>query len=138
MKNRIIQMIATLLLCFMIFSPVCSAGAVTGTIRVPKNCIMTSAGEATRTTKYGYVSVKANSVYPTGEYKKDNFTKCKTHLFHVTSHKAISNKVTLTEGKGYAKVIIQDGYLDQTKVNVCFAGNDPEYPAMVNYTYNGN
>lgn len=138
MKNRIIQMIATLLLCFMIFSPVCSAGAVTGTIRVPKNCIMTSAGEATRTTKYSYVSVKANSVYPTGEYDKDKFTKCKTQLFHVTSHEAISKKYTLTEGKGYEKIEIYQGKLDQTKVNVCLSGNDPDYPAMINYTYNGN
>lgn len=138
MKNKVIQIFAALLLCFMVFSPVCSAGSVSKTIRVPENCIMTSAGRAGRTTKYGYVSVRANSVYPTGEYDKDNYTKCKTQLFHVTSHKAISEKYTLTEGKGYTKVYIAEGYKDVTEVNVCLSGNDPGLPAMVNCTYDGH
>lgn len=135
--NNILAIIAlaVMVLSFPLYA---SASSGTGTVQVPKNCIMKSVGKITRTTKYGYVNVKANSVYPTGTYKKDNFTKCTTRLYHATSTgTAISDKYTLTEGGGYKKVYVYQGYLDQTTVNLCFGGNNPDYAAYVNYTYDG-
>ena len=55
-----------------------------------------------RTGDYSYVSVKANSVYPT-EDKKDNYTACKVRLYQNDSTStAISYEYTVKEGTGCA------------------------------------
>ncbi len=55
-----------------------------------------------RTGDYSYVSVKANSVYPT-EDKKDNYTTCKVRLYQNDgTSTAISYEYTVKEGTGCA------------------------------------
>lgn len=133
------KLFTALLVVTMLFTPVLShADSGSGEITVPNNCIMKSAGFITRTGAYSYVSVSARSVYPTSG-TTDNFTKCCTRLYHSTNYSTpISAKVTLTELQGYYSVSIYEGYLDQTTVNLCFSGNDPNYSAVVAYSYRGN
>ena len=116
------------------------ASSGSGNVTVPVNCVSTLAvNGATRTTNYSYVSVKANSVTPIPPYSTDNFTKCKVRLFkHDSTGTCISNNYTLTEGANYTSVYLYEGYHSLSSFNINFAGNNPDYGAVVYYQYNGN
>ena len=43
----------------------------------------------------------------------------------------------LTEGTGFNKIVINEGYLEWNKFDLYFAGNNPALSAYVAYSYNG-
>ncbi|MCM1288353.1 MAG: hypothetical protein NC240_08575 [Clostridium sp.] len=139
MKKKLVSEIAILLMMVLMYSNYTMASSGSGSVTVDIGCTFrTGVSGVSRTTSYSYVQVKANSVYPTGTYKEDNFTKCKTALYKNDSTSTrISSIYTLTEGSGYTNVRINEGYLSLTKVNICFAGNDPSYSAVIDFSYNG-
>ena len=110
-----------------------------GTVRVGYDCVMTQAETGLyRTTKNGGVLVKANSVYPVGNYDVDDYTKCWTMVYHHTiGNLPISAPVPLIEGEGYSEVEILDGYKQLHYFDLCFSGNHPDYQAYVSYSYMG-
>lgn len=140
--KKIVSILSVVLLIVMVLSLntnlITFASSGTGTVAVAKNSVMTRAKKGiTRTRKYGYVEIRANSVYPVGNYDTDNYTQCGTKIYHnKKSGIPISNKYTLTEGK-LCRVYILDGYLDQSKFDLCFAGNTPSLDAYVAYFYDG-
>lgn len=138
MKKKLFNGLAILLMMVMMYSNYSMAGQTgSGSVTVPAGCILvTGAYGVPRTTNYSYVQVKANSVYPTGNYDKDTFTKCKTVICQNDTNTIISATYTLTEGSGFTNVYIYQGYLSLTKVNIRFAGNDPFLGAVVNFSYN--
>ncbi len=140
MKKKISIIMTLALLIVMTISMNSFASSGSGQVRVGMNSVyVTGASGVSRTRNYSYVSVKANSVYPTGTYSQDNFTKCKTRLYkNDSTSTSISNAVTLTEGSSYIPVTIKEGYLSLSKINICFAGNDPSYGAVIDFSYNGN
>ncbi|MGN0375921.1 MAG: hypothetical protein ACI4EN_10525 [Butyrivibrio sp.] len=111
-----------------------------GTVKVPKNQIMTQAETGiTRTGDYGFASVMAKSVYPVTTNTTDNYTKCLTRLYHNTiGNTPISDVYTLTENTSLERIYIKEGYLGQTKIDLCFAGNNAKYAAYIDYYYYGN
>lgn len=139
MKKKISIIVTLSLLIAMTFSMNVFASSGSSQVTVGTGSIyVTGVKGVTRTTDYNYVNVKANSVYPTGNYDTDNFTKCKTRIYkNDSTSTAISNSVTLTEGSGYSAVTIYNGYLSLSKVNICFAGNDPAYGAVIDFSYDG-
>lgn len=114
------------------------ASSGSGTVKVVKGSVMTQAKTGiTRTGNYNYARVKATSIYPTGNYTTDNYTKCKVRLYHNTKNSTpISSTYTITEGS-WNDITINNGYLAQKKFDLCFAGNDPALDAYVVYAYNG-
>lgn len=139
MKKKFINGIAMLLIMVLMYSNYVMASSGTGFVTVPAGCILvTGAYDVPRTTNYSYVQVKANSVYPTGNYDEDTFTKCKTVICKNDTNEIISNTYTLTEGRGYTNVYIHQGHLSSAKVNIRFAGNDPFLGAVVNFSYISN
>ncbi|MGN0151905.1 MAG: hypothetical protein ACI39Q_05470 [Wujia sp.] len=139
MKRKIINGIAMMSMMLMMCTNYVMASTGNGSVTVGTGSVfITGASAVERTTNYDYVQVKANSVYPTGSYSSDNFTKCKTAIYrNDNTSTRISNVYTLTEGNGYSNVKINNGYLSLKKVNICFAGNDPDYGAVVAFSYNG-
>lgn len=116
------------------------ASSGSGTVRVADKGVMTQAVVgATRTRRYSYVSVKADSVYPDKTGIKDDYTKCKARLYHNTeSNVCISESYTLVEGNDYTKIKIYEGYQDQEYFDLCIAGNNKTLTAYVAYSYKGN
>ncbi|MBD5096477.1 MAG: hypothetical protein HDT40_05615 [Lachnospiraceae bacterium] len=137
MKKKLFNGLAMLLMMVMMYSNYSMASSGSSSVTVPAGCLLvTGVSGVTRTTNYSYVQVKANSIYPTGNYDKDTFTKCKTVICkNDSTNTKISNVYTLTEGSGYTNVYIHEGYLSLAKVNICFAGNDPFLGAVVNFSY---
>lgn len=83
------------------------------------------------------MSVYIESVYPPGG-KKDNYKKAKTALYHPdVANRMVSSVWTISEGGG-AQVTIYDGYLGLDRVDLCFAGNNPDFDAYVIYGYDGH
>lgn len=139
MKKKIFNGLAMLLMMIMMYSNYAMAQTGSGSVTVPAGCILvTGAYGVPRTTNYSYVQVKANSIYPTGNYDEDTFTQCKTVICKNDTNEKISGAYTLTEGSGYKNVYINQGYLSITKVNIRFAGNDPFLGAVVNFSYISN
>lgn len=113
------------------------ASSGSGTVYVRENCIMSRAvAGATRSTQNSYVLVSADSVYPVSG--QDTYKKCRTRLYHpAIGNTPISDEYVLTEGTGYTKIVIKEGYLGWNKFDLYFAGNNPVLPAYVAYSYNG-
>ena len=142
MKIKMKKIVATMFLLTMVFSLqkfATFASSDSGTVKMAKNQVMTQAETGiSRTKRYGYAEIAVNSVYPTGTYTEDNYTKCQTCLYHYSlDNVQISDIYTLTEGDAAERVKIKDGYLNVTYFDLCFAGNNPNYDAYVTYTYNG-
>lgn len=139
MKKKMFNGLAMLLMMVMMYSNYAMASSGSSSVTVGTGSIfVTGVSGVSRTTNYDYVQVKANSVYPKGNYKEDNYTKCKTAIYKNDSTSTrISNIYILTEGKGYTNVEINNGYLSLSKVNICFAGNDPSLGAVIDFSYNG-
>lgn len=138
MKKRIIKILSAAALGIMVCSFNSFASSGTGTVYVGKNSVMTQAETGiTRTGKYSYANVYPLSVFPTGNYEVDNYTKCKSALYHHTKGNImISSVYTLTEGTTYS-MTIKEGYLDQSQFDLCFAGNSPSLEANILYMYDG-
>ncbi len=106
-----------------------------GVAYLPKNCTNTLAkGGITRSGKYSYARVNAESVYPTSDGAEDTYTKCKVVLYYRSI--PVSSAKTITEGQKY-NITIKDGSLDITTFDLVFAGNDPNLDARVSYWYDG-
>lgn len=74
MKKRIISMLVVALMAVMMISTNVLASSGSGTVTVGYNSRMMQAKtDITRTGKYSYASIKATSVYPTGDYKFDTY-----------------------------------------------------------------
>ena len=87
----------------------------------------------------GRGTVAVSSVYPVNTYSEDNYTRCFTKLFHNTiGNTPISDKYLLMEGTGYQKITINEGYLSQSKFDLCFAGYNANLAAYIAYAYKGN
>ena len=136
MKKLLEKSLAVTLLIIMVVTVnVFAYDTWTGRVKVPTGSTFVVAKTAIkRSLDYKYAIVKADSVYPTGEGKKDTYTRCKTRLYYNST--AISNVVTLTEGN-LTKVTIYNGHLSKKTFRIKFAGNDPDLSAYVNYYYNG-
>ncbi|MCI9369675.1 MAG: hypothetical protein HFH65_05040 [Lachnospiraceae bacterium] len=144
MKKRIISFFSSFLLiaAVLLLNFDLSAFAVekSGTVTVGKNSIMKQAALAIpRSGRYSYASVRADSVYPVGNYDEDNYTQCLTRIYHNTiGNKPISDIYKLTEGYGYYKIYFYDGWNNVSVFDLCFAGNNPNLSAHIAYTYDGN
>ncbi len=103
MKRKIISIISSIILVAMILSLNNSIAAFADygndRVRVPTGCAMHLAkANLTRTGNYSYVTVTADSVYPT-DGSTDEFTRCRTKLTeNKVSPRDISDVWTLTEG----------------------------------------
>lgn len=139
MKKKIFNGLAMLLMMLMMYSNYAMASSGSSSVTVGTECIFkTGVSGVSRTTDYNYVRVRADSVYPVGNYDKDNYTKCKTAIYkNDNTSTRISNIYTLTEGHGYSNVEIYNGNLSLAKVNICFAGNDPALGAVIDFSYDG-
>lgn len=142
MKIKMKKIVATMFLLTMVFSLqnfAAFASSGSGIVKVAKNQVMTQAKTGiSRTKSFSFVYIGVNSVYPTGSYSEDNYTKCLTRLYHNSEDNLpISDTYTITEGATDTKVYIKEGYLNLTYFDLCFAGNNPNYDAYVVYTYNG-
>ncbi len=111
-----------------------------GTVAVGYNSVMTQAKAGIKRTRdFSYASVAVSSVYPVNTYSEDNYTRCFTKLFHNTiGNTPISDKYLLMEGTGYQKITINEGYLSQSKFDLCFAGYNANLAAYIAYAYKGN
>lgn len=139
MKKRIINALICMCMVVAAFSVNVFASSGSGTCRVPKNGYQVSGKQGiTRTGKYSYVKVRANSVAPVPPYLIDNFSKCKARLFNSNNTlKAITDWYTLTEGSNYTNLIIYEGYLSQKKVDLNFKGNNSSFAADISFSYDG-
>lgn len=135
-KKKLLNGLAILLMMVMMYSNYAMASSGSSSVTVGTECIFKTG--VSRTTDYNYVRVRADSVYPVGNYDKDNYTKCKTAIYkNDNTSTRISNIYTLTEGHGYSNVEIYNGNLSLAKVNICFAGNDPALGAVIDFSYDG-
>lgn len=140
MKRKIIFIISSIILAAMILSLNNSIAAFADygndRIRVPTGCAMHLAkANLTRTGNYSYVTVTADSVYPT-DGSTDEFTRCRTKLTeNKVSPRDISDVWTLTEGIS-CNVKIKEGWLQISPFRLYFSGNDERYSAYIAYTYN--
>lgn len=102
------------------------------------NKVMTQATLGiTRTMAYSYAQVQIDAVYPTGTYTIDKYSRANAKLFHhTTPNQPISNNYLISEGSGYQNVTINEGYLNLSSFDLCFAGNTNN-PVVVAYHYNG-
>ncbi len=140
MKKKIISIISSIILAAMILSLNNSIAAFADygndRVRVPTGCAMHLAkANLTRTGNYSYVTVTADSVYPT-DGSTDEFTRCRTKLTeNKVSPLDISKVYTLTEGVSF-NVSIKEGWLQISPFRLYFSGNDERYSAYIAYTYN--
>ncbi len=138
MKKKVLSMLSVVMLLVMVFSLNSFASSGEGSVIVGKNSAMTQAKTGiTRTRKYSYVEVTAQSVCPVGEYDEDTYKYCKTRLYHNTiDNRAISDNVKIKESK-LNSITIYEGYLNLKKFDLCFAGNNPDLAAKIFYKYDG-
>lgn len=77
MRKKIVSILGGALLTTMVMlnaTTMAFASSGSGTVKVNDNAVMTQAVVgATRSGNYSYVSIKARSVYPTGDYSEDNY-----------------------------------------------------------------
>lgn len=142
MKTKCKKITATIFLLIMVFSLqnfMIFASSGSGTVKVTKYQAMVQAETGiSRSTRYSYVDVTVNSVYPTGTYTEDNFTKCTACIYHHSLPNVMLSQIyTLEEGTGVNHLEIKQGYLNILYVDLYFAGNNPNYEAYVAYTYDG-
>ena len=107
----------------------------TGRVTVPTDCkYVTAKKNVSRSCKYSYAIVKADSVYPVENGKEDTYTRCKTRLY--CGKTPISSEVILKENN-LTHINIYNGQLNRTSFNIKFAGNNPGLSARISYYYNG-
>ncbi|MBO5097737.1 MAG: hypothetical protein J6B96_05415 [Agathobacter sp.] len=138
MKRKIATMLTIVAATLIMISTSAFASSGTGIVKVGLDSRMKQAEtDITRTGRYSYVMVGVGSVYPVGTYSEDTYTRCKTRIYHSDiSNKVISDRYVLTEGANY-KIPLYEGYLNLTRVDLCFAGNNPDLEAYVVYSYDG-
>lgn len=140
MKKLINVISATLLLALILLLNVdvtTMASSGSGTVYVTENMVMCRAEAGVeRSGANSYVRVAVDSVYPvSGE---DNFQRCKLRIYHpAIGNTVISKEYIMTEGTGYQKIVLYDGYLNWKSFDIYFAGNSAKYPAYVAYRYDG-
>lgn len=139
MRKKIINVLSVVMFVCMLLPKNVYAATGGGSVTVGIGSVyVTGVSGVHRTGDYSYVSVKANSVYPT-EDKKDNYTTCKVRLYQNDSTStAISDEYTVKEGTGYTDVGINQGHLSLHWLNICFAGNDPRYGAVIDFSYDSH
>lgn len=133
-KKRIATIIVAIaMFCMMSMSALAASNVF---VSLPANQVWTDSAAVTRlSSNYSYIQASCDSVYPKNG-GSDNFTKIQTRL--VSSEDTLILKDdeeynTLTEGKGYKKVYIKDGYIDKPTY-IQFRGNtNAEAEAVVNY-----
>ena len=105
------------------------------TITLPANKVWTSSLSASRSGAYENAKAKLLAVYPTSG--SDNYTKAQVRLVNGSGNQ-ISEKsyVVLTEGSGWKKVKIADGYLNLKTIYFQFRGNSND-SAMAEVDYAG-
>ena len=136
MKRMLRKCIVTTMALVMILTMnVLAFDTGTGQVTVPTGSnFVVAKRKIKRSKKYDYAIVKANSVSPVEEGKKDTYTRCKTRLHYGDT--PISSIVVLEENK-LTHVNIYNGHLNHSTFNVRFAGNDPKLGARISYYYNG-
>lgn len=140
MKKKLISILTISMLFIMIFSMNALASSGSGQVTVNAGgAFKIGVKGVSRTGASQKVNVKANSVYPIGDYEEDNYKKCKTKIYKNNhSNAAISDAVTLTEGDSYTGVTIKEDYKFEDPVDIGFAGNDPSKGAVIDFSYQGN
>lgn len=142
MKKRLAKGIGAVLLAVMMLTlngSLVFANFGTGTVKVPINQVMALAEEdVSRTTQYSFTTIGALSVYPTQLGVEDNFKKCKTQLYECNTSTPASKVYTLEENTIYTKVYLNEGQMNLTEFDLRFAGNSKNYPAYIDYYFNGN
>ena len=139
MRKKIINVLSVVMFVCMLLPKNVYAATGGDSVTVGTGSVyVTGVSGVHRTGDYSYVSVKANSVYPT-EYKEDNYTRCKVRLYkNDSTSTAISNEYIITEGSAYKDIEINQGYLSLHWLNICFAGNDPRYGAVIDFSYDSH
>ena len=140
-RKRIKNLLAVLAVvaiavCLPVFSSFASSGS--GTVTTAANKVMTQAKLGiTRTMAYSYAQVQIDAVYPAGTYSTDPYWRANARLYHHTiPNQPISDTYLISEGSGYQNVTINEGYLNLSSFDLCFAGNTNN-PVVVAYHYNG-
>lgn len=137
MKTKIIGILCLIVIGINVYVADVEASSGSGLVTVGKDCTFTTAvSNLARTGNYDYIEVAVHSVYPVGNYDEDNYQKCKAAVFKNDGTR-ISDTKTIKEGTGYEKLTIYNGYLNLKKVNLGFAGNNPNYSANIDYSYKG-
>lgn len=142
MESKFFKTVSVIILCCLILGLntfASFADVITGEAGVGKYSEMYQAETGiSRTGKYSYVTMLVRSVFPMDTYITDNFTKCKSQLYHHTvGNCPISDVYILTEGHT-TDMEIKNGYLDVRKFDLCFAGNHPDYAAWISYAYDAH
>ena len=128
--------ITVFVLALFIITTSVSADFGSGTVVVPIGGGYVQATNVSRSGNYSYVDVKITSVHPTNG-GTDNFKKCKVRLYY--NNQWISDAYTLSEENvAPSPVFLYEGTYSSTPVGLCFAGNNPSYPAYVVYQYVGH
>lgn len=138
MKKKGISILGIAVLLVMMFSLNTFASSGQNlTVQVGKDSVFVNGvSKASRSGDYNYVYVNIQSVYPLEG--KDNFTKCKVRIYKCDwTGAAFSNIYTLTEGNGNQIISLYNGGLSCLKFDIRFAGNDPEYGAKIQFSYDG-
>lgn len=93
-------------------------------VSLPENQVWTSGIAVSRgPANFSYVAVSLDSVYPLSG--SDHFTKIQARLVDASGNVILKDAeyVVLTEGTGFAKLYIQEGYLSLKTVYLQFRGN---------------
>lgn len=105
---------------------------------IPAQQIWTASAPVDRSVNYSYVSASLSTVYPL--HGSDNFKKIQARIVTLTDKPVCimtSSYEVLTEGDGYFKLKIMEGYLSLKTVWIQFRGNsDSAAYAVVNYKGN--
>lgn len=129
-KNIVISIIVAGMMAFMSMS---AMAVERENIYLPEDQVWTNGQVMTRSLKDDEVYVRCDSVYPIEG--KDNFSHIQVRLIDNYGRIMTDNsRYVLTEGNGYEKLIITNGYLTSTSVRLQFRGNtdEPAY-AVVSY-----
>lgn len=116
-----------------------SASSGSGHVTVPLNCVyVTGVTGVSRTTNYSYVEVGAYTIYPAETGVSDNYSKCRVRVYKNSNANALISGTTIVEeNQGYYRVYLNQGYLSETPVRLCFAGNNASHAAEVDFYYDG-
>lgn len=125
MMKKIKVYLATILVLSFIVGTNVSAATVT----VWLNQEWCTGFTISRSKNYSYAMSKCESVYPLTSGIKDTYTKLQVNLKNSSGTIIGKKTIVLTEGEGYSKIDIEEGYLNLSTVSGVYRGNDPDKSA---------
>lgn len=140
MKEKFLRSLSVMIASVTILGGMMGANAATRvTVKIPALNDGEKKVEDTRSGDNAYVSVNCHAVYPTGNYSEDNFSKMRVRIRCANTAnnlQLMSSEYTLTEGQGSKNINIYNSMITKKKIYFCFYGNNENYNAYADVTYN--